>query len=358
MPFHDALGPEVVMRLYDPLSGLRAVIVLDSTLRGPAKGGIRMSLSADEEEVCGLARAMTLKNALANLPFGGGKSGILADARSLSKEEKKALVEAFARKLAFVAPAHYVAAPDISMGSEDMRVIAGIAGSKSVTGKPVDIGGLSRKEESTGFGVFVATQEVLALIDTSLQDVSVSLQGFGNVGSFAAVYLARAGAKIVAVSDSSATITSEEGFDVQELVAFKNGGGRFKDFVGAGVHDVNHSLFVSCDVLIPAAQADVITLDNYSDVQARFLVQGANLPVSEDVERLLEQEGVVVVPDILANAGGVIASWCEHEGLSSEEMFSHIQRVISGNVAELSEVFTSSLCARDACVSLAMSRLK
>ncbi|MFT4250417.1 MAG: Glu/Leu/Phe/Val family dehydrogenase [Candidatus Woesearchaeota archaeon] len=356
MSSFDDIGPEVVLHLYDSATSLRAVIVLDNTRRGPAKGGIRMTSSVDEQEVRELARAMTLKNALANLPFGGGKSGIVANPKDFSSDEKRLLVESFARRLSLIAPKHYIAAPDIAMGSEDMRVIAGVAGKKSVTGKPVDIGGLSGKEESTGFGVFVATKEVLLLNDQSLEGVRVAIQGFGNVGSFAARFLEQAGAVIVAVSDSSATIVNQEGFVVDDLVSFKEGGGRFSDY-DAETQEASSVLFLDCDVLIPAAQARVVAEENVSQLQAKYIVQGANLPVTESAERLLEQRGVVIVPDILANAGGVIASWCEHEGLSSEEMFSEIEQRISANVSELSDVFTSSACARDACVLLAKKRL-
>lgn len=357
MSSYDDIGPEVVMRVYDPATNLQAIIVLDSLLRGPAKGGIRMTDSVTKQEVCELARAMTLKNALANLPFGGGKSGIIADARSLSQEDKRLLVEAFAKKLSLIAPNHYIAAPDIAMDSEDMRVIASIAGNNSVTGKPVDIGGLSEKKASTGFGVFVAAREVLLLQDKELSSQRVAIQGFGNVGSFAAKYFSEADARVVAVSDSSATIIDPDGLDIASLIAFKDEGKRFSDYEDAKVGDVMDVLFVDCDVLVPAAQAEVITSDNQDDVCASVIVQAANLPIPHAVESVLEGRGVVVIPDILANSGGVIASHSEIVGHSSTEMFSAIEKTISENVSLLADSLIGSGSARSACIALAKKRL-
>ena len=150
---YDELGPEAVINVYDPETGMRGVIVLDNLVRGPAKGGIRMAPSADTQEVLGLARAMTLKNALADLPFGGGKSGIVADPKQLSAQDKESLVRAFAKKLSLVAPEHYVAAPDIAMAEDEMRVIADVAGPRAITGKPEDLGGMALQPLLEGAGV-------------------------------------------------------------------------------------------------------------------------------------------------------------------------------------------------------------
>ena len=355
----DSLGPEVVMHVYDPVTRMKGVIVLDSLKRGPAKGGIRMSSSATKEEVCGLARAMTLKNALANLPFGGGKSGITVDARLLSSEEKHAQVQAFAKYLAMVAPDNYVAAPDIAMAEKEMRTIAAIAGNASVTGKPVDLGGIPHELGSTGYGVYISLQEFYAHSQESLEHKTVAVQGFGNVGSFAAKFLGEDGSVLVAASDSSATLIDTEGLDVDALKEFKEAGKRFIDYPTYDKHAADAVLFVACDILIPAAQRNVITQDNYSCIQAKVISQGANLPISDEVEVLLEQAGTANIPDILANAGGVISSWVEHEGGMQEEIFDHIKRIISQNVSEMLKLIKDkSLSSRDACLHIAHARLE
>ena len=354
----DDLGPEVVMHVYDPSVGMRGVIVLDSLVRGPAKGGIRMSLSADEAEVRSLARAMTLKCALAKLPFGGGKSGILVDPSSLSSEEKQAYVRSFGRYLSMVAPDSYVAAPDMGMGSSEMRLLSEVAGFSSVTGKPVDAGGLSDRAGSTGFGVFVSVREWFARRGESLAGKTVAVQGFGNVGSHAAKFLVDNGAVLVGVSDSSGAVIDEGGLDVDSLISFVSGGGRLADCSFGRSDSSDSVLFLDVDVLVPAAQAEVIGADNYRRVQAGLISEGANLPILPEFERALEERGVFVIPDVLANAGGVIGSWVEHEGGSSDSVFGHIERIISGNVDSLLDCMSERGCdSREAVEFLARSRI-
>jgi glutamate dehydrogenase (NAD(P)+) len=355
---HDTIGPEVVLHLYDPHTGMRGIIVLDSMRRGPAKGGIRMALSADEDEVLGLARAMTLKNSLADLPFGGGKSGILADPKTITAEQKEALVRAFARKLALVAPDYYIAAPDIAMGEQEMRWIAAEAGPRSITGKPADLGGIPHELGSTGYGVFIAVRELLAMRNDSLKGKHVSIEGYGNVGSFAATFMAENGAVLVAASDSSGAIVDPKGINAEELRQWKEAGKRIIDYPKHDKQPADAVLFVPCDILVPAAHKHVITEANYKQVRAKIIAQGANLPIPEHVETLLEAQGVTIIPDILANAGGVISSWVEHEGGSAADIFDHIERIISKNIHELRETYTKGGSARDAALAIAMRRLE
>lgn len=354
----DDLGPEYVLHVYDPLTRMQGIIVLDSTVRGPAKGGIRMTPTVDEAEVRGLARAMTLKTALADLPFGGGKSGIIADPKKLTVQQKEVLVRAFAKKLAVVAPSIYVSAPDIAMAEEEMRWIASEIGGKAITGKPADIGGIPHELGSTGWGVFIATREALATKNETFVGKRVSIQGFGNVGSFAAKFMVEAGAILVAASDSTTTIHNPNGLSVEELIAWKEGKKRFADYSGAEKLDASAAITIDCDILVPAAQPDVITKQNIGKVRATLIAQGANLPIAADLERVLEQRAVIVIPDILANAGGVISSYIEWKGGSADEVFPLIEETITKNIKAIStSLGNPKASARDACLALARRRI-
>jgi glutamate dehydrogenase (NAD(P)+) len=207
----DEFGPEKILEVYNPKIGMHGFVCLDNLSLGPAKGGIRMTPSVSVEEVSRLARAMTWKNSLAGLPFGGGKSGIIADDRQLTKEKKKSMVEAFAKAIQEVSPSLYIAAPDMNMAEEEMSWISKINGKKSVTGKPKRLGGLPHELGSTGLGV--AQSAIIAATFSSLdiKKATIAIEGFGNVGWFAAKFLVEAGGKIVAVSDSKGCAYKKEG---------------------------------------------------------------------------------------------------------------------------------------------------
>ncbi len=356
---YDNIGPEVVLHVYDPETGMRGVIVLDNTIRGPAKGGIRMTPYVDEEEVKGLARAMTLKNALADLPFGGGKSGIIADPKGMSTEEKERIVRAFARKLGMIAPKYYVAAPDIAMAEQEMRWIADEIGGAAITGKPADLGGIPHELGSTGWGVFVSVRELLLSRNDSFAGKRVSIQGFGNVGMFAGKFMAEQGALVVAASDSSATLYYDKGLDVSKLIEWKEQRKRFIDYPDYEKKDSMESLFVECDILVPAAQKHVITQENHSKVKANIIAEGANLPIEHSIERMLEEKGVFIIPDILANAGGVISSFIEHIGGTHEQVFSEIDKTITKNMRELNNYLQdNNCCTREAVIEVAHKRIE
>lgn len=356
---HDELGPETILKVYDPTTKMRGIIVLDNTVRGPAKGGIRMTASVDEEEVFGLARAMTLKNALANLPFGGGKSGIIADSKELSAEQKEAIVRAFAKKLGQVAPKHYVAAPDIAMAEQEMRWIADEIDPRAITGKPEDLGGIPHELGSTGYGVYVSVRELLKHQDDTLKGKTVAVQGYGNVGSFAAEFMEQDGAKLIAASDSATTLYDEEGIDAKKLRAWKEAGKRLKDYPEHEKHGSMDIITMKCDILVPAAQKYVITDDNQSDVKAKIIAQGANLPIQHHIEEELEKRGIIIIPDILANAGGVISSYIEHIGGKAEDVFPKIEEIITENMDLISESLADSkTSSREAVNELARKRIQ
>ncbi len=291
---------------------IHAYVVYHNSARGPpCKGGIRISSDVTLEEVTQLAEIMTYKNALMDLPFGGGKSGIVADS-ALPPESKRIIMEGFAHEIRYeLTSGNYVPAPDIGTGPREMSVIFSETHMReSVTGKPIGIGGLPGREEATGYGVsVVAERAVHEIIGKEPSEVTVAVQGFGNVGSWACKFLADRGAKIVAVTDRYGGTTDKGGISVEELRAHVKKRG---NVVGFGKSITNEQLLaMDVDVLIPAATGGVITGQNAGKVKARLIVEGANAPVKKEADAMLEKRGIVVMPDILANAGGVVASYDE-----------------------------------------------
>ena len=199
----DTLGPSYVIQMYNPKHDVWAVTVIDNIGRGPGKGGIRMTGTVGVEEVSRLARAMTLKCAMADLPFGGAKSGIMVDPKTISKEAKREIVVWFGEQLRMYAPKYYISAPDINMAEEEMRwFVEGHGDPKAITGKPKDLGGLPHELGSTGFGVAHSAKMALEFKGIPVQGATIAIEGYGNVGVFAHKFLEEMGAKIVAVSDS------------------------------------------------------------------------------------------------------------------------------------------------------------
>jgi len=198
----DGFGPEKVFIVHNPKVGLRGFVVIDNTALGPGKGGIRLTRTVTLEEVAKLARAMTWKNALADIPFGGAKAGIIADSDVPTRERKAELIKAFAQAIRQIVPELYIAGPDMNVTQEEMRIFAETIGDmKACTGKPKELGGLPHELGSTGFGVFHATCVAADFLGLELSDATVAIEGFGNVGGFAGKFLSEAGAKLVGVSD-------------------------------------------------------------------------------------------------------------------------------------------------------------
>lgn len=330
---YDELGPEKVVEVYNAKAGMKGFVVIDNTAFGPGKGGIRMTPTVSIEEVQRLARAMTLKNALAELPFGGAKSGIIADPRKIIPEAKKEIVKAFAESLKCVSPKEYVAAPDINMGEKEMKIFAETNGSmKSVTGKPAEMGGLPHELGSTGYGVFLAAKIGAKYAGIDLSNAKIAIEGFGNVGSFVAKFLhEELNASIHAVSDINGAIYNEKGLDYDKLVKVVKEKGtpyRYKD--AKKMYD--KELFeLPVDVIITAAIPNVITSANVEKVQAKLIVEGSNIPMRNHIEKRLHERGVWVVPDFVANSGGVISSWVEYKGGNEKEMFATVKEKLEKN---------------------------
>ena len=286
--------------------------------RGPMKGGLRYHPSMDEDHAAALASLMTWKTAVVNIPYGGAKGGIDCDPSKLSQNELYRITVAFVEQIReVIGPTIDIPAPDVNTNAQ---VMAWIMDTYSkfygfspgvVTGKPVDLFGSLGREEATGRGVMYTLEECLKRDGRALSDVSVAIQGFGNVGSHAARLIAEQGGRIVAVSDISGGLYKAEGIDVPALLDWVREHGVVENFPGAEAIAGETVLTCEADVLIPAAMEEAITEDNAGDVSAGIVVEAANAPVMPGAHDLLVGRGVTIIPDILANAGGVTASYFE-----------------------------------------------
>jgi len=295
--------------------------VQHSTARGPGKGGIRFHPSVTLEEVQGLAMLMTWKCAVTDLPLGGAKGGVAVDPRGLSAKEVQRLTKRYtAAILPIIGPTRDIPAPDVNTDAQTMAwivdtvtMMTGQHSPEVVTGKPVELGGSRGRHEATGRGVAFVTLEVLRRLGRRPEDVRVAVQGFGNVGSIAARSLAEAGCRIVAVSDVSGGYAAPRGLDIPRAMEHARGGReRTLEGLEGATRITNEELLASdVDVLIPAALEGQITAANAGEIRAPIIVEGANGPVTADADRLLAARGTTIVPDILANAGGVVVSYFE-----------------------------------------------
>jgi glutamate dehydrogenase (NAD(P)+) len=298
------------------LTGYR---VLYNTSRGPAKGGIRFDLAVTLDEVKALAAWMTWKCAVVNIPFGGSKGGVVCDPPSLSNAELERITRRYTSAIVeTLGPDSDVPAPDVNTNE---RVMAWIMDTYSmhkrhtvtavVTGKPVEIGGSLGRREATGRGCMIVTREALKRLQVPVEGTRVVVQGFGNVGSVAAHMMSQAGMKVMAVSDKSGGVVNTKGLDIPEVMQHCRSGKLLAEYKDAD-HVTNEELFtLDCDVLVPAALENVITSQNARAIKAKIICEGANGPTTAGADRILEEAGVFVIPDILANAGGVTVSYFE-----------------------------------------------
>ncbi len=286
--------------------------------RGPYKGGLRYHPSVDEDHATALANLMTWKTAVVDVPFGGGKGGINCDPDKLTEGELYDITVAFVGQIKeVIGPSLDVPAPDVNTNAKIMGWImdeyskyAGFSPGV-VTGKPLHLFGSDGREEATGRGVMYVLEEVLEDRGKSIADVTVALQGFGNVGSNAARLIAEKGAKIIAVGDHLGGVTSEDGLDVPALIEWASEHRTVKGFPGGDAFDSPQVLGWDVDVLIPAALEDAIDEDNVDDVKADIIIEAANGPTTPAADEALRERGVTIEPDILANAGGVTVSYFE-----------------------------------------------
>jgi glutamate dehydrogenase (NAD(P)+) len=286
---------------------------------GPYKGGIRFHHAVDLDEVRDLASAMTWKNALMHLPFGGAKGGVMCNPHELSEREKESLMRGFTSKISLlIGPQRDIPAPDMNTNAQMMAWLMDEYGRKYghtpavVTGKPLELGGSLGRNEATGRGAFFIAKAYYEKLGRSLQGLKVAVQGFGNVGYHIALFLAEAGAKVIAVSNHKGGVFKPEGFDIKALKAYELANDlKMQGFEGSEPLESGVLLTLDVDLLVPAALGHVIHAGNVNDIKAPVILECANLPVVPEVEPELEARGVTLLPDVLANAGGVTVSYFE-----------------------------------------------
>ena len=339
--------------------------------RGPMKGGLRYHPTVDQDEMISLAALMTWKTAVVNLPYGGSKGGVACDPTQMSIKEIERLTRKFVDQIQdLIGPTRDIPAPDVNTNPQ---VMAWVMDQYSryhghspavVTGKPLDLYGSRGREAATGRGILYVCREILRDVGLPVKGTRFAIQGFGNVGSHAARLLAEDGGRIVAVSDVHGGIRNPHGLDVPSLFEHVKRQGTVKGFSGAEHCPPEEVLGADCEVLVPAALGAVINRDNAQQVRARIVVEGANAPTTPEADEALEKRGVVVVPDILANAGGVTVSYFEwvqnlqHLGWDEERVNAELEKAMKDayeRVAQISR--TRKLPLRTSAFVLAIGRV-
>ena len=294
--------------------------VIHSNILGPSKGGIRFDPGVNLDEVKALAAWMTWKCAVVDIPYGGAKGGIQCNPREMSSGEIERLMRAYTLAMIEIfGPDRDIPAPDMGTGPREMAWLMdefsrtqGMTINSVVTGKPLVLGGSLGRTEATGRGVMVSALAAMEKLKINPYKSTCAVQGFGNVGSFAALLLAERGAKVVAVSDISGAYYNDAGIDIEAAIEYRNANnGTMEGYSGAEKIDGNEILELEVDVLVPAAMEDVINSRNAENIRARLIVEGANGPTSAKADTIINDKGIMVAPDILANAGGVTVSYFE-----------------------------------------------
>ncbi|MGE5268845.1 MAG: Glu/Leu/Phe/Val family dehydrogenase [Thiohalocapsa sp.] len=352
--FADELGPLKLVHIWRPKLGLKAVVAVDNIACGPAIGGVRMAPDVSAEEAFRLARAMTLKNAAAGLPHGGGKSVILADPK-MPAADKERLIRGFAAAIADLTD--YIPGPD--MGTDELAM----AWIKDETGRavglPRELGGIPLDEiGATGFGLVAAVEVAAEHLGMPLLGARVVIQGFGAVGKHAARFLAEKGAILVGVSDTQGALADDNGFDIAALIALKAAGRPLHDHPHGRKLDGDAVINIPCDIWIPAARPDVIHAGNVGRLRARIVAEGANIPCSAEAEAALAKRGVLVLPDFIANAGGVICAAVEYRGGTETSAFAAIDEKIRTNTHAVLERVAAGALPRAAAMALATARIE
>ena len=349
----DELGPALVAFLR-PCAGVQAVVVVDNVALGPAIGGVRVRPDVTPGEVARLARAMTVKNALAGLPHGGGKAGIVAPGLEAAGHER--VMRAFARAIQQLTD--YIPGPDMGTSETSMAYVHDEIG--RAIGLPAVLGGVPLDElGATGFGLAVCADVLNEAKMLELEGGRVVVQGFGAVGWHAARLLAERGGTVIAVSDSRGGTWNPGGLDVTALHAHKVSAGPVAEFPGGTAVPRDDIIGFDCELLVPAAQPDVVTTDNAAKVQARVILEGANIPVTVQAEAQLAERGVLCVPDVVANSGGVICAAAEYRGAGRAEAFTEIEEKIRDTTAELLDrLQPGPLTPRAAADQMARERLR
>ena len=353
--FADELGPAKVIHIHEPRTGLKAVLVVDNVAAGPSIGGVRMAPDVSTAECFRLARAMTMKNAAAGLAHGGGKAVLYGDPR-MPRADKERLIRALA--CALRDEHDYIFGPD--MGTDEACMAWVKDEINRAVGLPRELGGIPLDEiGATGWGISQAAEVALGYCDFALSGARVVIQGFGAVGKHAARFLAARGAVLVGAADSGGTLYHPQGLDVAALIALKESGGKVCDFPQGQKLERDAVIGLECEIWIPAARPDVIHEDNVGRLQARLVIEGANIPITPGAEKTLHERGVLCLPDFIANAGGVICAAMEYAGASESAALAAIAEKIRHNTQEvLQQSKQRGSTPRDAALKMAVARVK
>ena len=365
----NEFGPELVINVYNKTIGVDGFLVVDNTVLGPGKGGIRMTGDVTSEEVARLARTMTWKNALADIPFGGAKAGIVW--KGGDENHKKEIVQHFAREIKLLIPKKYIAGPDVGTGEKEMAWFVEATGNwKSATGKPANLCmkifgkkgekcGIPHEFGSTGWGVAQATKTATEVLGIDIKNATVGIHGFGNVGTFAYTFLTQMGAKVILIADKNGAIYSEKGFNsnmIEGIIRDKKPITEYKGFA----KKINPADFwkASVDILIPASVTDVINESNKKDIKAKVIVEAGNIPMKESIEDELFKRGIMFVPDFVANAGGVISSYAEYRGYNPKRMFETVRdKIIKTTKVIMKKSLEKNTNPRQVAMALAKERV-
>lgn len=353
--FGDDLGPAKIIHITEPSVGLKAILVVDNVAKGPSIGGIRMATDVTVQECMRLARAMTMKNAAAGLPHGGGKAVVMADPK-MQRDQKEHIIRALANSLRDIK--EYILAPDMGTDEECMAWIKDEV--DRVVGLPREVGGIPLDEiGATGWGLSHVVDEAIHFCDFEIKGARFVVQGFGAVGLHAARFLCEKGAVPVAVADSAGAIHCADGLDISKLIELKKKGKSVIEYHEGEKLERDDVIDVACDIWIPAARPDVVHEDNVARLKTKLVVQGANIPFTHGAEQYLHENGVLVVPDFIANAGGVICAAMEYKGASESAALATIAEKVGRNTRMvLQRCDDEKILPRAAAVELAEERVR
>jgi glutamate dehydrogenase/leucine dehydrogenase len=358
----DDIGPEYILQMYDPGSGMRGVIVIDTAAFGVAAGGIRMLPDITTEEIFHLARAMTYKFAALDMPVGGAKSGIFADPAAPNREK---ILAAYGRQIApFLKQLMYIPGADMGTSDEDVGKIYKYAGMSQMAPSGLTLKekeGMPLEDHLTGYGVVVAARVASQQIKLPMKDTTVAIEGFGKVGGGVARYMARSGAKVVALSTIEGAIYNPNGIDVEKMLTMRK---KYGDKVVLEYKDAKpikkEELFtLPVDILVPGARPYVINKKNAGKIKAKLISSGANIPVTDEAEKILLNRGIVVIPDFISNSGGVIAATLDRMSATEDQAFKLVEEKITASVKKvLSKALKEKRVPTEVAKEMAIQKVK
>ena len=353
----DEFGPEKVISVYDPRTNMQGYLVIDNTAMGPGKGGVRMQPALRLEDILRLARTMTWKNAASDLPLGGAKGGIVADPKDPNRE---AIIRAYARAIRSYIPKEYAIGLDMGLTESDAALVVDELGDrKAATGKPACLGGIPYDDLMiTAYGVVESVDVACRFGGIELKGAKVVIQGFGAVGKGAAHFCQEKGATIIGISDSKSARWDSHGLDFDHLVEVKDATGSLGNARCGQELPLGEELYLETDILIPSAVGDVITKENVDRIKARIVAEGANFATSREAQQVFHEQGILFVPDFIANPGGVIAAYTEMIDGSPSQAIERTREKVKKNTAEMFQTSKEKdLLPLDAAMNMAKERV-